>query len=118
MDSGVYRPGALQPWQREHILAAASFLRERFGNPPTDPRARVAHDSLLEVLDPVRRTVRMQKETSVGSNPGTASGRQQRSETDRRQQNDRRKANQGPPPETGERRKAERRKSADRRARS
>ena len=39
-DSGIFRINPLQAWQREAILKAAQLLRERFGNPPTDPQAR------------------------------------------------------------------------------
>ena len=64
-DSGIFRINPLQSWQREAILKAAQLLRDRFGNPPVDAQARSAHDGLLEVLDPARRTVRLQKELMV-----------------------------------------------------
>ncbi len=62
--SGIFRINPLQSWQREAILKAAQLMRDRFGNPPADDQARIAHDGLLEVLDPARRTVRLQKEMS------------------------------------------------------
>ena len=63
-DSGIFRINPLQGWQREAILKAAQLLRDRFGNPPVDAQAKIAHDGLLEVLDPARRTVRLQRELS------------------------------------------------------
>ena len=63
-DSGVFRINPLQGWQRDAIMKAAQLLRDRFGNPPVDAQARSAHDGLLEVLDPARRTVRLQKALS------------------------------------------------------
>jgi hypothetical protein len=116
-DSSLFRSGsALQPWQRENILAAASFLRERFGgNPPSDARARVIHDSLLEVLDPARRKVRLQKEMSEAARKAALTANTERRSSERRRA-DRRKANAGPPAGTPERRRGERRSGVDRRA--
>ena len=37
-DSGIFRINPLQSWQRDAILKAAQLLRDRFGNPPADPR--------------------------------------------------------------------------------
>jgi hypothetical protein len=115
-DSGSFRTGgALQPWQRESILAAASFLRERFGgNPPTDARARAVHESLLEVLDPARRAVRLQKELSAATRKTPPPSLAERRAAERRQR-ERRKANLGPPSGTSERRQRERRSGRDRR---
>src|SRR3712207_6375220 len=107
-DPGSFRQG-LQAWQRENILAAASFLRERFGgNPPTDPRARVIHDSLLEVLDPSRRAVRVQKEMSEAARKAALTVKTERRAAERRRQ-ERRLFNSGPPSGTPDRRRGERR---------
>ena len=114
-DSGVFRINPLQGWQREAILKAAQLLRDRFGNPPVDAQARSAHDSLLEVLDPSRRTVRLQKELSEATRKATMTERAERRARERRA-TDRRKVNLGPPPGTTERRTGERRTS-DRRSR-
>ena len=114
-DSGMFR-SSLQPWQRESILAAASFLRSRFGNPPTDPRARMVHDGLLEVLDPSRRTVRLQREMSEAARKAALTARNERRAVERRAA-DRRKANVGPPEGVPERRQQERRMGRDRRSR-
>src|SRR5215210_6392356 len=94
-ESGVSR-SSLQPWQRETILAAAAFLRSHFGNPPSDARARIVHDGLLEVLDPSRRSVRLQREMSEASRKAALTARNERRAVERRAA-DRRKANLGPP---------------------
>src|SRR5687768_10902024 len=115
-DSGIFRQTPLAGWQRETILAAATFLRDRFGNPPGDPRARTVHDSLLEVLDPSRRAVRLQREMSEATRKAALTLKAERRAQERRAA-DRRKANLGPPPGTPDRRKGERRAGTDRRTR-
>jgi hypothetical protein len=105
--SGIFRINPLQAWQREAIQKALQLLRDRFGNPPTDPQAKTVHDGLLEVLDPARRTVRLQKEMSEATRK--AKEKPERSGKDRRIK-DRRKVDIGPPPGISERRKGERRK--------
>ena len=115
-DSGVFRINPLQGWQREAILKAAQLLRDRFGNPPVDAQARSAHDGLLEVLDPSRRTVRLQKELSEATRKATMTERAERRARERRA-TDRRKVNVGPPAGEPERRKGERRTGGDRRTR-
>ena len=107
-DSGIFRINPLQSWQREAILKAAQLLRDRFGNPPADAPARTAHDGLLEVLDPARRTVRLQKELSEATRKAALTGKTERRTGERRAQ-DRRTANLGPPSGVPERRKGERR---------
>jgi hypothetical protein len=111
--SGIFRINPLQAWQREAILKAAQLMRERFGNPPVDAQARSAHDGLLEVLDPARRTARLQKELSEATRKTALIESTDRRAKERRG-NDRRKVNIGPPPgiddrRTGERRTRERR---------
>lgn len=112
-DSGIFRINPLQSWQREAILKTAQLLRERFGNPPVDAQARAAHDGLLEVLDPARRTVRMQRELKEATQKAALTEKTERRARERRA-TDRRKANVGPPSgvadrRTGERRSGERR---------
>lgn len=117
-DSGIFRLTPLQGWQRDAILRAASFIREKHGNPPSDASARMAHDGLLEVLDPSRRTSRLQKEMSDAARGiGVTAKSERRAGRDRRGAlPDRRRVNVGPPPGEGDRRRGERR-TADRRAR-
>lgn len=107
-DSGIFRINPLQSWQREAILKAAQLMRDRFGNPPVDAQARAAHDGLLEVLDPARRTVRLQKELSEATRKAALTEKTERRARERRAQ-DRRRANLGPPPGVPERRSGERR---------
>ena len=107
-DSGIFRINPLQAWQREAILKAAQLLRDRFGNPPVDAQARSAHDGLLEVLDPARRTVRLQRELSEATRKAALTAKTERRHRERRS-SDRRKANVGPPPGVPDRRKSERR---------
>ena len=114
--TGVFRINPLQGWQREAILKAAQLLRDKFGNPPSDAAARQAHDGLLEVLDPARRTVRLQRELSEATRKASLTPRTERRGKERRA-TDRRKVNLGPPPGIEERRKGERRTGRDRRNR-
>jgi hypothetical protein len=113
-DSGMFRLTTLQPWQKDAILAATSFLRQKYGNPPSDPQARAVHDGLLEVLDPSRRAVRLQREMSEAARSAALTARTERRTSDRRQ-SERRRANLGPPAGMAERRKGERRSGRDRR---
>lgn len=114
-DQGIFRINPLQSWQREAILKAAQLLRDRFGNPPVDAQARAAHDGLLEVLDPARRTVRMQRELSEATRKAALTEKTERRARERRG-NDRRNANLGPPAGTPDRRKGDRR-AGERRSR-
>ncbi len=114
-DSGIFRINPLQAWQREAILKAAQLLRDRFGNPPVDAQARAAHDGLLEVLDPARRTVRLQRELSEATRKAALTEKAERRARERRG-TERRKANVGPPSGVPERRTSERRR-AERRSR-
>jgi hypothetical protein len=107
-DPGIFRINPLQSWQREAIQKAVQLLRDRFGNPPVDDQARAAHDGLLEVLDPARRTVRLQRELSEATRKAVLTERPGRGGQERRA-NDRRKATLGAPRGIPERRKAERR---------
>jgi hypothetical protein len=115
-ESGVFRINPLQAWQREAILKAAQLLRDRFGTPPTDAQVLAAHDGLLEVLDPARRTVRLQKEMSEATRKAALTEQSERRSRERRG-HDRRKVDIGAPPGVPNRRHGERRKG-DRRKRT
>jgi len=114
-ESGIFRINPLQNWQREAILKAAQVMRDRFGNPPVDPEAKAAYDGLLEVLDPARRTIRLQRELSEATRKTAMTEATDRRQRERRTTS-RRKANVGPPPGVSERRAGERR-SGERRNR-
>jgi hypothetical protein len=103
-DSGVFRINPLQAWQREAILKAAQLMRERFGDEPVDLEAMAALEGLLEVLDPPRRTVRLQKEISEVTRQASLTENSERRQRERRGR-DRRRVDLGPPPGTPERRK-------------
>ncbi len=111
-----FNGGTLTGWQRQIVLAAASLIRERFGNPPVDPQARAAHDGLLEVLDPKRRVLRMQREQAQAARKSALTIKtERRSSGERRAGLDRRRENNGPPNGV-ERRRRDRRAGPDRRA--
>ena len=108
------RGGALDVWQRQAVLAAASLLRERFSGTPADSRARAVHDALLEVIEPTRRAVRLQREMSDSESGPALTLRSERRARGRRSGTDRRESEIGPPRGI-ERRKAERRAPEERR---
>src|SRR5207248_1716532 len=100
-------------WQSANIQAAANFLRERISCGDTSPRTKAVYEGLLEVMDPGRRTLRMQREMSAAAKTAAAAAvkaDRDRRAADRRRQSDRRKENLGSP--TG----AERRAGLDRRS--
>jgi hypothetical protein len=105
-------------WQRANIQAAASYLREVMARTPGDGRAKVVYDGLLDVLDPSRRTARLQRERAAAAAAVPVQASRERRATHERRSADRRKLNNGSP--TGvERRQQERRTGGgDRRNRS
>lgn len=72
------------------------------------------HDSLLEVLDPVRCKVRLQKEITAAWRQAALTIKAERRAADRRSAA-RRKVNLGPRPGVPDRRKGERGRGTDRR---
>lgn len=105
-------------WQRANIQAAATYLREVIAKTPTEARARVVYEGLLDVLDPSRRTARLQRERAASAAAAIpVSAARERRATHERRGTERRKANQGSP--TGvERRRGERRTGRERRGSS
>lgn len=103
-DSSVFRINPLQAWQREAILKAAQLIRERLGSQPADAEGMAVLEGLLEVLDPPRRTVRLQKEISEATRNAALTESSERRQKERRGR-DRRRVDLGPPPGTPERRK-------------
>lgn len=98
-------------WQQVNIQAAASYLRESITKGTVDTRAKAVYEGLLEVLDPPRRTVRMQREGAAAAKAAaTVKAARERRLADERRARDRRHLNLGSP--TG----AERRRGVDRRA--
>jgi hypothetical protein len=107
---------ALDGWQREAVLAAASLLRQRFTAAPEDERARTVHDALLEVMEPRRRQARLQRELHASGPITPLALRSERRSRGRRAGTDRREWEFGPP-RGKERREDERRADHERRAR-
>ena len=101
-------------WQRANIQAAASYLREVMARTPADGRAKVVYEGLLDVLDPSRRTVRLQRERAAAAAAVPVQAARERRTTHERRLTDRRKVNTGNPTGT-ERRQKERRSRGDRR---
>jgi hypothetical protein len=102
----------MHPWQRATIQSAASYLRERIAQGATDPRTKTLYEGLLEVLDPARRSVRLQREMADAAKAAVRvqTARERRTIADRRRREDRRASTLGSP--TG----IERRGRSDRRA--
>lgn len=103
----------LTPWQRANILAALNYLKDiaRLGQ---NPQAQTLAQGLMEVLEPSRRTIRLQREAAQAGTAGAQAGRERRSR-DRRMNADRRRqqlAYTGPDRRSGrERRSGERRRA-------
>jgi hypothetical protein len=72
----------LTPWQRSNILGALNYLKELAR--AKDPRAETLAQGLAEVLEPSRRTIRMQRESAQAAAAGAAAGRERRTNSDRR----------------------------------
>jgi hypothetical protein len=105
-------------WQRANLQAAASYLRDRLVAGATDVRTKVVYQGLLDVLEPARRTIRLQREAASAAQKAVAvpAARERRAKSDRRAA-DRRRLDLGSP--TGvERRSGGDRRGRDRRARS
>jgi hypothetical protein len=84
-DAGIFRI-AHGVWQRANVNAAAAYFREVLVREPTNVRARALYDGLLEVLEPTRRTLRMQRELASA----TTAAKQERRARERRTGGDRR----------------------------
>src|SRR5262249_15177306 len=102
-------------WQRTNIKAAGAFLRERIAAGDNTPRTKAIYEGLLEVLEPTRRALRVQREmaaeTKITAAAAIKAERERRASERRR--SDRRQVNLGSP--TGvERRMGDRRTGRDR----
>jgi hypothetical protein len=74
-------------WQRANVIAAAAYFREVLAREPDNARVKALYDGLLEVLDPTRRAVRLQRELASATTAATKErrSRERRSGGDRRQ---------------------------------
>ncbi len=111
----VGSPTLMIGWQRANVLAAVQYLGDVVSRSPCDIKAQVAHQGLLEVLEPARRTVRQQRELSEAVR-SAVTVREKRAGRERRAP-DRRRVNLGAQASV-ERRKTERRTGRDRRTRA
>jgi len=104
-------------WQRANVQAAATYLRERISAGATDARTKAVYEGLLEVLDPNRRMLRMQREMADAAKASVPvhATRERRNTIDRRAHKDRRKATVGPPAGVERRSGRDRRTGRDRR---
>jgi hypothetical protein len=107
---------AMNPWQRATIQATASYLRELIAQGASDARTKALYEGLLEVLDPARRSVRLQRELAGAAKAAVTvqTARERRTTADRRRHEDRRKVSLGRP-DGSERRRSDRRASRTRR---
>jgi|SRR5262245_15611053 len=104
-------------WQRANIQAAATYLRERIAAGADDARTKTIYEGLLEVLDPARRTTRMQREAAAAAQAAItiAQARDRRSSPERRA-GDRRRVDLGSPTGVERRSGSDRRSGRDRRS--
>ena len=109
-DAGIFRM-AHGVWQRAAVNAAASYFREILAREPDNLRVKALYDGLLEVLDPTRRTVRMQRELASA----TTRAKQERRARERRTGGDRRQRSIDGLGELERRSGADRRTGRDRR---
>jgi hypothetical protein len=84
----------LTPWQRSTILGAFNYLKELART--KDPRAEMLAQGLAEVLEPSRRTIRLQREAAQAAAAGAAAGHERRTRTDRRRPATDRRQKEGP----------------------
>ena len=94
-------------WEKANIQAAASYLRERMTQGVIDAKTKAVYEGLLDVLDPTRRTARIQREMSTAARSAVTvqANRQRRAAAERRRQ---RGSPEGEPRERGRSRAAER----------
>ena len=75
----------LTPWQRANILAALNYLKD-LGRLGQSPQAQTLAQGLMEVLEPSRRTIRLQREAAQAATAGAQAGRERRQRDRRKQQ--------------------------------
>ena len=116
-------------WQRTNIQSAVTYLLEQIrssggaggpGSHGSNVRVKAIYEGLLDVLEPARRTVRLQREAADTAKKASAPvpvTRERRQRVERRGHSDRRLVNLGAPAGIERRRKSERRGGDDRRNR-
>jgi hypothetical protein len=73
----------LTPWQRTNILAAVNYLKD-IGRLGQSQQASSLAQGLMEVLDPSRRTIRLQREAAQSATAGAQAGHERRAGRERR----------------------------------
>ena len=68
----------LTPWQRANILAALNYLKDIGAHRAESAGAGCSPQGLMEVLEPSRRTIRLQREAAQAATAGAQSGRERR----------------------------------------
>jgi hypothetical protein len=73
-------------WQRASVQTAAAYMRELIASGADDVKTKAVYEGLLDVLDPTRRTARMQRESaeSVKAAVVVQASRERRNRTERR----------------------------------
>ena len=106
-------------WQQANIQAAAAYLRARIAAGATDPRTKGVYEGLLDVLDPPRRAIRMQRESALAAKAAVTvhAERDRRTAIERRSHRDRRLVTLGSAQGIERRRTPDRRSGRDRRHR-
>jgi hypothetical protein len=86
-------------WQRVNVQAAAAYLRDRIASGADDVRTKAVHEGLLDVLEPTRRTARIQRESAESAKAAVVvqTARERRNRIERRRGHDRRVARLAPP---------------------
>jgi hypothetical protein len=99
-------------WQRSNILAALNFLKD-VGR--VNRQASSLAQGLMEVLEPSRRTIRLQREAAQAATAGAQAGRERRVGRERRAASNRRKQQipfEGPDRRGGRERRISNRRSS------
>lgn len=104
-------------WQRANIQAALTYVMERIATGADDARTRAVYEGLLEVLEPNRRTIRLQREAALSATGAVTvpTLRDRRTTPERRAHTERRRINLGSPSGIERRTRGERRSGKDRR---
>src|SRR4051812_41891395 len=87
-------------WQRTSVQAAAAYMRDRIASGSDDVRTKAVYEGLLDVLDPTRRTARLQRESAESAKAAVVvqTARERRNQNERRGHRDRRVAADGQHP--------------------
>jgi hypothetical protein len=82
-------------WQRASVQAAANDMRERIAAGADDVRLKAVYEGLFDVLDPARRTARLQRESAASAKSAVTvqAARERRNQASR----ERRRADASPP---------------------